>query len=153
METWILWLALACVLLIVEIMTGTLWCLCFAAVCLLTMGAALLGASLDIQLVVLAITGLLSYFLLMPFFKHQRFLKPQPDTSNARTGMDALLGRTAYVTEEIRPGRLGRARIDGDNWQVRAPGLGNVIPRGTEVKVTGFDSIILQVAPYDPLKK
>lgn len=59
--------------------------------------------------------------------------------------MDALLGRRATVTHEIRPGRLGRARIDGDNWQVQAPGVGHVIPAGREVTVTSYDSIILTV--------
>ena len=66
---------------------------------------------------------------------------------DSRTGMDALLGRKAVVTHEIRPGELGRARIDGDNWQVRAPGVRTVIRHGEEVSVTGYDSIILTVEP------
>lgn len=63
----------------------------------------------------------------------------------ARTGMDALLGRRAIVTETVRPGSLGRARIDGDNWQVQAPSEPMAIPVGAEVIVTGYDSIILTV--------
>ena len=68
---------------------------------------------------------------------------------DSRTGMDALLGRRATVIHPIHPGRLGRARIDGDNWQVQAPSVCEVIPDGTEVVVTGYDSIILTVALPD----
>lgn len=63
--------------------------------------------------------------------------------------MDALEGRRATVTHAIRPGQLGRARIDGDNWQVRAPGVDREIRAGEEVSVTGYDSIILTVTPLD----
>ena len=64
----------------------------------------------------------------------------------ARTGMDALLGRRATVTHAIRPGELGRARIDGDNWQVQCPSATEEIKAGTEVVVTSYDSIILTVS-------
>jgi membrane protein implicated in regulation of membrane protease activity len=64
--------------------------------------------------------------------------------------MDALLGRRATVTQEIKPGELGRARIDGDNWQVRAPGIHTTITRGEEVIVNSYDSIILNVSRPTP---
>lgn len=67
----------------------------------------------------------------------------------ARTGMDALLGRKAVVTNEIRPGDTGRVRIDGDNWQAVAPGVNFTIHKGTETVVTAYDSIILTVALPD----
>jgi len=54
-------------------------------------------------------------------------------------------GRIAIVTETVRPGSLGRARIDGDNWQVQAPSEPMAIPVGAAVIVTGYDSIILTV--------
>ena len=57
--------------------------------------------------------------------------------------MDALLGRRAVVTETIHPGKLGRARIDGDNWQVRTPHDDSLVERGKEVVVIAYDSIIL----------
>jgi membrane protein implicated in regulation of membrane protease activity len=65
----------------------------------------------------------------------------------ALTGMDALIGRKAIVTEDVRPGEKGRARIDGDVWQVVAPGVDSIISRGAEVTVTAYNSIILTVAP------
>lgn len=63
--------------------------------------------------------------------------------------MDALLGRKAIISEEITPERLGRARIDGDNWQVKSTGEPKTIKRGTEVVVIGYDSIILEVKPIN----
>lgn len=147
MEAWVIWLAAAGVLLIAEILTQTLWCLSLAIVCAIVCVAALLGASFNVQLIILALSAIASYFILMPIFRHQRHLRGQPDTRNARTGMDALLGRKATVTHEVKPGMLGRARIDGDNWQIKAPGTSHAIPEGEEVVVTGFDSIILEVSP------
>lgn len=147
MELWSMWLFIAGILMIVEFFTQTLWCLCLTVSCLVAMIFALCGMSVDGQIISLGVTALLSGLLLMPIFKRQRRLQSQPDTSDSRTGMDALLGRKAIITEEIRPGRLGRARIDGDNWQVRAQGTQGVIARGCEVEVTGYDSIILDVKP------
>ncbi len=43
------------------------------------------------------------------------------------------------------PGEKGRARIDGDSWQVVAPGEPYAVPVGAEVIVTDYDSIVLAV--------
>lgn len=59
--------------------------------------------------------------------------------------MDALLGRHGTVTEEIRPGKLGRVRIDGDNWQARLESPKAGAKRGDTVVVASYDSIILTV--------
>ncbi len=146
MDAWIIWLIIAAVLLTLEIMTLTLWLLCLAAGCLLSMIVALFGGAVEFQLVVLIVGTFLAYLLLMPVFKKRHASYTPKDYKNSRTGMDALLGRKAIVTKEIKPGELGRARIDGDNWQVKAPGVSTVITRGSEVYVTGYESIILDVA-------
>lgn len=145
-ELWLLWLILAVVMLIVEVTTLTLWSLCLAVGCLASMICALFATSLSVQLVALPVGSVIAYLLLMPLFRRKKTFVQKSD-ENARTGMDALLGRKAVVTKEIRPGDLGRARIDGDNWQVRAPGVTETVPSGAEVSVTGYESIILDVKP------
>ena len=107
---------------------------------------ALCGAGMSIQLVALPAGSVIAYLLLVPLFRRKKTFVQKSD-ENSRTGMDALLGRRAVVTKEIRPGELGRARIDGDNWQVRAPGIEETLPRGADVSVTGYESIILEVKP------
>ncbi len=144
MEGWIIWLGMAALLLIVEVLTQTMWSLCLAVGCMASMTAALCGLAVEWQLALLVVCSFVAYLLLIPLFRRRH--NHAPGAGDSRTGMDALLGRRATVTHEIRPGECGRARIDGDNWQVRAPGAGRVIARGTEVTVTGYDSIILDVA-------
>ena len=145
-ELWLIWLILAVVMLIVEVATLTMWSLCLAAGCIVSMVCALCGAGMSIQLVALPAGSVIAYLLLVPLFRRKKTFVQKSD-ENSRTGMDALLGRRAVVTKEIRPGELVRARIDGDNWQVRAPGLEETLPRGADVSVTGYESIILEVKP------
>ncbi|MFG6382125.1 MAG: NfeD family protein [Muribaculum sp.] len=143
MEGWIIWLGMAALLLIVEVLTQTMWSLCLAAGCIASMTAALCGVGTEWQLALLVVCSFIAYLVLIPLFRRRH---GHTKSGDSRTGMDALLGRRAIVTHEIKPGECGRARIDGDNWQVRAPGADGVIVRGSEVTVTGYDSIILDVA-------
>lgn len=141
MSAWLIWLCAALVLLLVEVFSQAVWAFCLAIGCLC---AALLSAfvpSLAVQGIAIGVCTLLAWLLLAPVvrkWEHKR-------SKTSRTGMDALLGRKAVVTDEIRPGELGRARIDGDYWQVRAPGVDAPVHRGAEVTVTAYDSIILTV--------
>lgn len=146
MEPWIVWLIVAGVLLIIELLTQMMWSLFLAIGSLLAMVAAILGFDFGIQLCALVIASLAAFPILGPILKRTGYLKLAQRSRDTKTGMDALLGRKAIITHEIKPGELGRGRIDGDNWQVRAPGVKTVIPRGSEVVVTGYDSIILDVA-------
>lgn len=143
MEIWIIWLIAAAVLLVVEVLTQMMWSLCLAAGALGAMVTTLCGGDLIWQVGVFTLASLAAYLLLLPLVnrRHERMMSRQ-----ARTGMDALLGRRATVTHEIRPGGLGRVRIDGDNWQAKAPDAVGVIHAGSEVTVTAYESIILTVS-------
>lgn len=147
MENWIIWLIIIGALLIIEVLSQMMWALCLAVGCVAAVIASLLGADVIWQVCIAAIGSLAAYLLLVPLFQKWHALSVDKKGKNARTGMDALLGRRAVVSEKITADRPGRARIDGDNWQVRAVGRNRVIERGTEVVVTGYDSIILEVEP------
>ena len=146
MNVWIIWLTVAAILLILEVITQTMWLLCMAIGCVGALVAALCGAAPVWQVTALAGCSALAYLIIMPWFRKLHIAATAKEGRNARTGMEALLGRHAVVTHEIKPGHPGRARIDGDNWQVVAPRHTAPIPRGQEVVVTGYDSIILEVA-------
>lgn len=139
MEVWTIWLIAASVLIIIEVMTQTMWSLCLTSGCLAAMVCALCGADIAWQVCSFGIFSITAYILLLPVFRrwHSR-------TRESRTGMDALPGRKATVTEDIRPGHLGRVRIDGDSWQARAASE-ETITAGAEVTVIAYDSIILTV--------
>ena len=143
MEIWIIWLIAAALLAIAEVLTQSIWTLCLAIGCAAGLVCSLCGVPAAWQIAATAIASVAAYFILLPWFKRRMTIEEKRRGYDSRTGMDALLGRRATVIHPIHPGRLGRARIDGDNWQVQAPSVCEVIPDGTEVVVTGYDSIIL----------
>lgn len=145
MELWLIWLIICAVLVIIEILSQMIWTMCLAVGCLAAMVSSLMDTTLATQIIVMAVAAVIAYFFLMPVFKRWHKNSDEKEGRNARTGMDALLGRRAVVKDEIKPGKLGRAVIDGDNWQVRAPHCDHTIEHGAEVVVTGYDSIILNV--------
>lgn len=142
MDAWLIWLIVASFLTVVEVLTLSMWSLCLALGSLAAMVMALCGFGIVGQVVALALMSLVAWLALLPLFRR---LHAKTDERASRTGMDALLGRRATVTNEIRPGELGRARIDGDSWQVRAPSVHHTVARGSEVVVTAYDSNILTV--------
>lgn len=142
MEAWIIWLIIAAFLVIVEVLTQMIWALCLSIGAIGAFVSSLCGVSTEWQLTVLVIMAVIAYIVLLPYY-NKRVRKAS--SKIARTGMDALLGRRATVTNEIRPGEMGRARIDGDNWQVVAPGATETIKAGEQVCVTAYDSNILTV--------
>lgn len=147
MEIWIIWLIAAALLILVEVLTQMVWTLCLAAGCAVSAVAAFFGAPIAFQVSAAGIVAVAAYFMLQPLLEKWQKKAAERNRHLSRTGMDALLGRRAVVTEEIRPGGMGRVRIDGDNWQAVAPGCRQTIRRGSEVSVEAYDSIILTVSP------
>lgn len=147
MSPWIIWLSIAALLLIVEVLTQMVWTLCLAIGALAGLVANLAGLSLAWQLVLMAVMAIIAYGILAPYLQRWHARQIEKKGRAARTGMDALLGRRAVVTDEIKPGETGRVRIDGDSWQAVSPGHQSVIRRGSEVTVSAYDSIILTVSP------
>lgn len=148
MEAWILWIVIGVVLMSLEVMTQWMWTLCLSIGCVSALVLSFFDVSLPVQIAVAAVVAVVAYFVCVPFARRWYGESWKGQARADRTGMDALLGRKAYVTEDIRPGELGRARIDGDYWQVRAPGVDYILSRGDKVSVVSYDSIILTVEPY-----
>lgn len=141
MSAWIIWLIAAVVLLVVEVFSQAVWAFSLSVGCLAAAALSVFVDSAAWQGICVAVVAVIAWLALAPVIKRMK----AKTAHIARTGMDALLGRRAIVIDEIRPDELGRARIDGDYWQVRAPGIGHVIHHGSEVIVTSYDSIILTV--------
>ena len=139
---WQLWAILAVVCLIVELMTGGFFIICFAIGAVAAALTTLFGG-LALQVVVFIIFSAVSVFMVRPFalrYLHEN--KPAPK-SNA----DALLGRVGRVSETIVAGGFGRVAIDGDDWKAQATGTDTGIAEGSLVQVTGRESIIIDVEP------
>lgn len=146
MEAWLIWIIVAAVLVIVELLTQMVWTLCLAVGCVAAAVCDFCGVPVVWQAVVAAAGSVAAFFVLAPRLRRWQHRSERRDGRDTRTGMDALLGRRGNVTQEIAPGRLGRVRIDGDNWQARCGG-DEVVRRGETVVVEAYDSIILTVSP------
>jgi membrane protein implicated in regulation of membrane protease activity len=64
------------------------------------------------------------------------------DKEDVRTNADAIIGRTAIVSEEIKAGSFGRVALDGDDWKATAT---TDIAKGEQVEIISRESIILTV--------
>lgn len=136
-----LWLAAAILLFVLEILTPGFVLANFGVAAIAAAVAGWLGAGIEIQVLVFAVVCLVSFVTIRPIFKHT-FIQRNAGTP---TGMDALIGREAMVTEEIPGGiELGRVQIDGDSWRAIAHHKGK-IEQGTRVKVLLIDSTTLIV--------
>lgn len=136
------WLGAALALGIVEVSTVTLYFLMLALAALLTAGAALLGASLVVQICVFAGSSLLLVGIVRPVVR-----RALGRDARVRTNADALVGREAVVTQRL-VGQSGRIRLDGDIWSARA-GDATEVPVGTRVRVVGIDGATAVVGPLD----
>jgi membrane protein implicated in regulation of membrane protease activity len=142
MAEWLIWLIFAVVLGVAEIFTLT------AALGVLA-GAALLTAVLatilpvPFQLLAFVIASIAGVVLVRPIaLRHLR--QPQLE----RFGVDALVGKPAYVLEEVT-GRGGRVRIGGEEWTARAYDETLAIPAGTVVDVMEIRGTTAFVYPQE----
>lgn len=139
---WIIWLIIAIVLVIIEIFTTTAVALCLAIGAIGAFVVALVGLSLEVQLIVCAVTMVASLLFVPRFIRrHSRMFQP---AANGASNMDALIGREGIVI--VDGGDCARIKIDGDRWAVRSDD-GSALSAGQKVEVLAYDSIVLIVRP------
>jgi membrane protein implicated in regulation of membrane protease activity len=143
MESWIVWLIVAAVLGVAELLTTTL---AFGLIAVAAVAAAVVGAfhlSFALQLVAFAVAAAAGLGLVRPIaIKHVK----QPPA--LRTGVAALVGRSAVVLEEVTE-HSGRVRIDGEEWSSRPYDESLVIPVGTKVDVMQIKGATVLVYPRE----
>ena len=140
MMSWIVWLIIAAVLGVAEILTTTL---AFGLIAVAALVAAAVGAfhlDLAVQLAAFVVAAGAGLGFVRPIAL--RHIKQPPAL---RTGVAALVGRSAIVLEEVNE-HGGRVRIDGEVWTSR-PYLDEslVIPVGTKVdvmQITGATALV-----------
>lgn len=144
MALWIIWLIAGAALLVIELLSGIVATLCVAVGCIVAAVAALIGCGIELQLAALAAGVILAFIFIAPMVNRLR-QHHRSHREEYNSNMNALIGREAIMTHPCEgDAEPGRARIDGDNWQVRSAD-GSPISRGETVTVTGYDSIILIV--------
>jgi membrane protein implicated in regulation of membrane protease activity len=142
--SWIIWLIVAAVLGVAELLTMTF---AFGLIAVAAVVAAVVGAfhlDLAAQLAAFVVAAAAGLGFVRPIaIKH---IKQPPAL---RTGAAALVGRSAIVLEEVHE-HGGRVRIDGEDWSSR-PYLDEslVIPVGTKVDVMQIKGATALVYPRE----
>jgi membrane protein implicated in regulation of membrane protease activity len=144
MESWIVWLIVAAVLGVAELLTTTL---ALGLIAVAAVVAAVVGAfdlSFALQLAAFAVAAGAGLVFVRPIAL--RHLKQPPQL---RTGTAALVGRTAVVLEEVTD-HSGRIRIDGEEWSSRAyVDDSPAIPVGAKVDVMQIKGATALVYPRE----
>ena len=114
MEIWHLWLIAAIALFIVEIYTPGFVIACFSIGCFSASIASLVGLQLNSQIAIFALTTLVVFFGVRPFFN--KFAYPKKE--ERKTNIDALMNKIGRVTETIDPlSGTGRVTVGGEDWK------------------------------------
>ncbi len=135
-----LWLVVAALMIVAEIVTLGLTSIWFAGGAVCAGLSSVLGAPAVLQLVIFAIVSLALLFFMRPLAK-KRFM-----TDTVKTNVDSLIGMQGIVTETINnlEGK-GVVKLNGLSWTARSL-LENEIPVGTTVSVEKIEGVKLIVS-------
>ena len=138
---WQIWLVIAWVCLVIEIMTAGFLVFWLAIGALISMIVSLFTDSILIQTAVFVISSAILIFATKPFVK--KFAK----TKNVKTNAFSIIGQNGIVTKEIDSiNAKGQVKIDGETWS--AVGKDDMdIPKGTEVEVLEIKGVKAVVTP------
>lgn len=138
----ILWLIAAGVFILIEAVTYQLVSIWFVAGCIAS--AAVVAIKPDIPMVEqLAICLSVSAVIIIIT---RPLVKKLVDTKKEATNVDAIIGKTAVVTQEISNVEArGEAQVDGKMWTARNAGEG-IIEKDSVVRVVKIDGVKLIVS-------
>lgn len=147
-EIWHIWIIVAVIFFILEIFIPSFVVFNLGIGSLFAALGAGTGLSVPWQMVLFSVFTLGSFFGLRPVLKKWAYLR----SHQVSTNMDALIGRSAVVTETIDSlQNTGRVKIDGDIWMARSKNQ-SAIECNQLVKVTRVDSIVLEVEIFSSPK-
>ena len=143
MHAWIVWVIVAAVLGVAELMTTTFALGIIAVGALVAACAGALGLGLPFQLLAFVAASGAGLGFVLPIAR--RHVKQPP---LLKTGPAALVGRSASVLEEVnRHG--GRVRIGGEIWSARPYDETLVIPVGGILDVMQIEGATALVHPRE----
>ena len=143
MGIWIIWLIVAAVLGVAEVMTATLAFGLIAVAALVGAGVGAAGGNVALQFGAFVVASAAGLGIARPFA--MRHVKQPPPL---RTGTAALVGRSAYVLDEITA-HSGRVRIGGEEWSARPYDETLTIPAGVTVDVLQIEGAMALVYPRE----
>lgn len=134
------WLIAVIAFVVLEASTTALVSIWFAVGAAAALVASFFTTSLPMEAAVFAVVSAVTLVIMVPTLAKRRKERKIPVTN----GSSLTIGKQGEVLVEIRPGYLGRVRVDGLDWQARAD---VPMPEGMPCRVTAVDGAILIVCP------
>ncbi len=139
---WQIWLIIAGVCLVIEILTVGFLIFWFAIGALLAMIASFFTDSLVIQTSVFVISSGLLIFATKPFVK-----KFMDNKNTVKTNVYSVVGKIGIVTSDINSiDGSGQVKVNGEVWSAIGENEAN-IAKGTEVQVKEINGVKAIVEP------
>jgi membrane protein implicated in regulation of membrane protease activity len=129
MPAWVIWMIVAGVLAVAEMLNLSFFLGPIAVAAMLTALAALAGAGTAVQLIVFTLASAGSLLVLRPIARRHLHAPAQ-----IRTGTAALIGEPAVVLETVDLDG-GTVKLKGEIWTARAYDEGDVLEPGARVHV------------------
>jgi membrane protein implicated in regulation of membrane protease activity len=143
MGSWVIWLIVAAVLGVAELLTTTFALGLIAVAAAVAAVVSAVGLPAGLQLGAFAVAAVAGLALIRPVaVRHLR--QPPP----LRTGTAALVGRSALVLEDVTA-HGGRVRIGGEEWSGRPYDETLTIPAGATVDVIKIEGATALVYPRE----
>ena len=136
---WQIWLIIAIIFFILEMMGPGFLLFWFGVGALITMVVSLFVDSIVIQIGIFTISSTALLFCTRPFVR--KFTKDDTTLTNA----NSIIGKRGIVTKEINSLKAtGQIKVDGEVWSAKCSKEG-IIKEGTEVnvlKINGVKAIV-----------
>lgn len=134
------WLIAVIAFVAIEASTTALVSIWFAVGATAALISSFFTQSLSVEAAVFAIVSAIALIIMVPTLAKRRKERKAPVTN----GSPLTIGKQGVVLVDIKPGYLGRVRVDGLDWQARAEAP---MPQGTPCRVTEVDGAVLIVCP------
>lgn len=137
---WQIWLIIAGLFFIGEIITVGFLIFWFGVGALIAMIVSFFTANIIIQTTVFIISSAILLFATKPFVK--KFVDVKPTKTNAYS----IIGQKALVTKEINPHSVGQIKIKGEVWSAESED-NETIPEGSDVEILQIKGVKAIVKP------
>jgi membrane protein implicated in regulation of membrane protease activity len=145
MFAWLVWLAIAGALGVVELVSTTLNFALLAVGALAAAGIAAVGLGLGPQFLTFCVVAVLLLALVRPVV-HKHVQQAPP----LRSGVAALIGKEGVTLTEVAR-HSGRVKIGGEEWSARPYDSHLVIPQGATVDVFAIEGATALIHPQEEL--
>lgn len=139
---WQIWLIIAGICLIIEIMTVGFLIFWFAIGALFAMITSIFTSNLIIQTSVFIISSTILIFATKPFLK-----KITKNENSVKTNVYSIIGKVGIVTSDIDPlNSTGQIKVDGETWSAIGENK-TTISKGEKVEIKEITGVKAVVAP------